>query len=680
MRLQVPEIVEEELKSVIMQPGSLIKGTVLDIKKDWIVVDTHLKTESMIPREQFKSKNGETEVHIGDEIELMLEIVENGFGKTQVSYEKAQFMKKWLSLETAFKEGKIISGLIKNKVRGGFTADLEGIQAFLPSSLVDLGEPMDFSLLENTETTFKIIKIDRPRLNIVVSHKATTEGQTPNQKREYFELLAKKGVVRGTVKRIVDYGAFIDLGKGEGLLYIGDIAWYRIKHPSDILKIGEQYDFKIINYDKEKNHLSLSLREMMENPWQSLEEKFTVNQIIEGTVTSVTDYGLFVEVASKIEGLVHLSELDWINKSPRAANYAKVGDRINVMVLKIDKAKCRLALGYKQCHKNPWQEFADKHAKGDIIDAKIKEIYDYGIFVEVAKNIDGFIHVNNLGWDIPGTELIKQYNKGQVIQAMITFISIEEEKVSLSIKKMQPNYIEDFIKEHPVKKSKVKCIVTAIEKRRVLVDISENVQGIIPAWELSGDRLREPADLVKIGEELEALILKFDKAKKIITLSPKAIEKKQETEVLSSHRKKGGFFATLGDILHLRNAEEQAEQANEEKTNGADIEENIAAEKTNGADIEENIAAEKTNGADIEENIAAEKTNDADIEENIAANEEKKETVTKGIQKKNSEETNKGAHAKENSEEKVAETKDDLAQEASSPTDKKEKDTEKEGA
>lgn len=629
MRIQVPQIVEQKLKAAIMQPGSLIKGTVLDVQKDWVVIDTHLKTESILPREQFKDKTGELEIDVGDEVELMLEIVENGYGKTQVSYEKARFIKKWLVLETVFKDGKIIRGLIKTRVRGGFTVDLDGVQAFLPSSLVDLGEPVDPSLLENIETDFKIIKIDRPRLNVVVSHKAISERQTSDQKREYFESLLESGLVKGTVKRIVDYGAFIDLGKGEGLLHIGDIAWHRIRHPSDVLKTGEQYDLKIIHYNKEKNHLSLSLREMTENPWQDMEKKFTVNQVLEGTVTSVTEYGLFVEIAPKIEGLVHLSELDWLHKSPRPANYAKVGDKINVMVLKIDKNKCRLALGYKQCEKNPWQEYNDKHATGDIVDVKVKEIYDFGIFTEIAKGMDGFIHVNNLDWDIPGTEFIKQYKKGQVIKAMIIFINVADEKISLSIKKMKPNHIEDFIKEHPLRKSNVKCTVAAIEKRRVVVDLNENVQGIIPARELSGDRMKDPADLVKVGDELEARVLSFDKVKRTITLSPKAIEQKRESDALASHRKKGGFLATLGDILHLRSSEEPATQDTqaEESTqtyDGSVQEKNKTTSRAATQEPKEEAATAKNKNAkkELDKTVTTETSTKEEKEEAIPTNKE----------------------------------------------------------
>lgn len=560
--MTVPHIIEENLKTVDMRPGSLIKGTVLDVKKDWIIVDTHLKTESVLPREQFKN----ADIDIGDEVELMLETVENGYGKTQVSYTKARFIRRWSELEKIYSEKQTVRGLIKNKVRGGFSVDLNGVPAFLPGSLVDLGQPMDSSLLENTETDFKIVKIDRERLNMVVSHKAIYEEQSTTEKRAYFESLVEIGTVKGTVKRIMDYGAFIDLGKGEGLLHIGDIAWHRINHPSDVIKTGEQYEFKIINYDAKKNHLSLSLREMTKNPWQDMDERFKPNQILEGTVTSVTDYGLFVEIAPNIEGLIHLSELDWVNKSPRPANYAKIGDKIKVMVLKVEKEKCRLSLGYKQCEGNPWQEYADQHSIGDIIEAKIKEVYDFGIFVELRKNMDGFIHINNIDWEVPGEEAIKEYHKGQTIQAKITYINIAEEKVSLSIKKTKPNHLEDFLKKNKPGKAKVQCTVAKIEKGRVIVDLNENLQGIIPRHELTNDRLKEPADLVQIGDELDALVLSCDKARRTITLSSKAIERREEREALKQHeKKKSGFFTTLGDILHLRGAEIKEESTSAEE-------------------------------------------------------------------------------------------------------------------
>jgi len=568
--MTVSNIIEENLRTVDMQPGALIKGTVLDIKKDWITIDTHLKTESVLPREQFKNTN----IDVGDEVELMLETVENGYGRTQVSYEKARFIRRWSELEKIYKEKQTVRGLIKNKVRGGFSVDLDGVPAFLPGSLVDLGQPTDASLLENTETDFKIVKIDRERLNMVVSHKAIYEEQSAAEKRSYFESLLEVGTVKGTVKRIMDYGAFIDLGKGEGLLHIGDIAWQRISHPSDVIKTGEQYEFKIINYDAKKNHLSLSLREMTENPWHNMDDRFKPNEIYEGVVTSVTDYGLFVEISPNIEGLIHLSELDWVNKSPRPANYAKVGDKIKVMVLKIEKEKCRLSLGHKQCESNPWQEYADQHSIGDIVEAQVKEVYDFGIFVKVGKNMDGFIHVNNLDWEIPGEEAIKEYRKGQKIQAKITYINVAEEKVSLSIKKTKPNHLEDFMKKNKAGKAKVKCTVASIERTKVIVNLNANLQGIIPRHELTNDRLKEPADLVKVGDELEALVLSYDKAKRTIALSPKAAERKEEREVLKQHeKKKSGFFATLGDILHLRGTEVKQESDETEEESAEMIKE-----------------------------------------------------------------------------------------------------------
>lgn len=597
-RMTVPNIIEENLRTVDMQPGALIKGTVLDIKKDWITIDTHLKTESVLPREQFKNAN----IDVGDEIELMLETVENGYGRTQVSYAKARFIRRWSELEKIYKEKQTVRGLIKNKVRGGFSVDLDGVPAFLPGSLVDLGQPVDASLLENTETDFKIVKIDRERLNMVVSHKAIYEEQSAAEKRSYFESLLEIGTVKGTVKRIMDYGAFIDLGKGEGLLHIGDIAWHRISHPSDVIRPGEQYEFKIINYDAKKNHLSLSLREMTDNPWQNMDDRFKPNEIYEGVVTSITDYGLFVEIASNIEGLVHLSELDWVNKSPRPANYAKVGDKIKVMVLKIEKEKCRLSLGHKQCETNPWQEYADQHSIGDIIEAKVKEVYDFGIFVEVGENMDGFIHVNNLDWEIPGEEAIKEYRKGQKVQAKITYINVPEEKVSLSIKKTKPNHLEDFMKKNKAGKARVKCTVASIERAKITVDLNENLQGTIPRYELTNDRLKEPADLVKIGDELEALVLSYDKTKRTITLSSKAVEKKEEREALKQHeKKKKGFFSTLGDILHLRGAESKEESGETEEESATEnqaeqlVEENNEKETKGTKDNKEadDIAAEK---------------------------------------------------------------------------------------
>lgn len=566
MRVNFSEIVNEGLKSSSMKPGTLIKGRVLDVQKNWVVVDTHLKTESVLPRDQFEDNTGNSNLNIGDEVELMLESVENGLGRTQVSYGKAKFWRKWLELEEAHKNSLKVKGTIKNRVRGGFSVYIDGIKAFLPGSLIEIGTGINPAALENTETSFKIVKINRSRFNIILSHKSVDNEQEDAAKKEFFESLMKAGTAKGRVKKIMDFGAFIDLGKGEGLVYIADIMWQRIHHPRDVLKVGEEYEFKVINYNREKNRLSLSLREMQDNPWDKLKDQLQEDQEVSGIVSKIDNYGFFVELSPGIVGLVHLSEIDWVNKAPRPGNYVKLGDKVTVKVLSLDIPNRRMSLGYKQCFNNPWEEYANEHSVGEIIEGKVKNIHSFGIFVALTKDLDGFVYSHNIDWDLPPEEAIKLYSKGDTVKAMITTIEVQKKKVGLNIKKTKPNVFMDYIKQYQVKKSEIKGTIKSIESKRIIVQISDEFEGIITASELGIDRMQEPADLVKVGEEITALLWKIDSKKKQIFLSLKAITQKQKEIVLDQQeKKKGGFFSTLGDILNIKDKNPESEVIEEQK-------------------------------------------------------------------------------------------------------------------
>ena len=662
MKIDFATIVEQDLKVSSMKPGALIKGNIIDVQKNWVIVDTHLKTESVLPLEQFHDTEGNSDVHVGDEIELMLESVENGLGRTQVSYGKAKFWRRWTELEASYKKGETVKGLIKNRVRGGFSVFIDGIKGFLPGSLIDIGEGVNPAAWENTETNFKIVKISRSRFNIVLSHKSLSDEKSDSDKQIFFESLMEAGTVRGRVKKIMDFGAFIDLGKGEGLVYIADIMWQRIQHPSEVLKVGEEYEFKVINYNREKNRLSLSLREMQNNPWDELEGKIEEDQEVSGLVTKIDKYGFFVELAPGIVGLVHISEIDWVNKSPRPANYVKVGDTVNIKILSIDIQNRRISLGYKQCFNNPWDEYAQLHSAGDIVESRIKDIKEFGMFVELNEYLDGFIHANNIDWEMPAEEALKLYSKNDMVKAVITVIDVPKEKISLSIKKTKPNNFMDFIKRNPVKKTEVKCTVKSVDGRKVIVKINDDLDGIINASELGIDKMKEPADLVKVGEELTAMIWRVDTKKRQIFLSLRAVNEQHDQVALDhQQKKKGGFFSTLGDILNLKDKQDaEGEEATEETTTQEEpVEATANAEGEEAKETKDEKSEEVAEEADESETLAAGQEEKAskeieqeEAEEQLATEEKASENVEAG------EETTE--------ESKEAKTKEDVAKDSDS--------------
>ena len=559
------ELVQDDLKALSMRPGSFIKGRIMSIEKNWITVDTRLKTEGRLPSEQFKNEEGNLEVKVGDEIELLLETVENGYGQTQVSYEKAKFIRLWEKYEEMHKTNSTVQGTIRHKVHGGFSVDLAGIRAFLPGSLIDTGNNMDPRILENTDTEFKIIKIDKERYNLVVSHRAIGRERLEDEKRSYFESLLALGKVRGTVKRLFQRGALIGLGKGVGFLRNLDIAWEAVHDPADHIQIGEEHEFKVIRYDEERNCLLLSLREMVDSPWDNLADNYKVGQELESIIRHINDHGLLVEIAPGLIGLVHTSELDWSRTPVNTSDYGKLGDTLPVKILSMEPEKRKLALSYRACLSNPWQEYADEHKIGDTVEGTIKDIYDFGVFVNLAECIDGFVHPRHLDWILAPNDAIKQIRKGQKTKCAIIGMDIDSRRILLSIKKTKPNYYAEYTAVHPVK-ALVPGKVKKIGKKNVVIELTDNVVGNLPIRELSSDKMKAPEDLVKMDQELQLQILHYDPKKRMIVLSLRTVTEGEEKEVLTQHKKKKtSFINRLGDLLHLGDRSKKAKTTEEQE-------------------------------------------------------------------------------------------------------------------
>ncbi len=559
MKNSFTDLIRDDLKLLNTKPGSFIKGTVMDIEKNWVTVDTGLKTEGVLPADQFKNKFGEMEISVGDEIELLLESVENGFGRTMVSYEKAKFFRSWKELEEKFKRNETIQGIIKNKIPGGFSVDIEGIKAFLPGSLIEIEHNTDPKLLENISTDFKIIKIDKERNNLIVSHRAIGRQKFEEERHAYFDSLVRIGQVRGQVKQIVNNGAFISLEKGNAFLRKLDIAWETVEDPHDYIEEGKEYEFKVLTYNPERRSLLLSLREMSDGPWDKITENYEIGQSMEGIIRHVNEHGLLVEITPGLVGLVHVSELSWEPKPVVAKQYGSPGDTIMVKILGMEPEQRKLSLSHRACLENPWKDYAEKHAVGDVVEGTITAIQPFGIFVRLAKNVDGFIHPRNLDWDLHPNEAIKNYKTGQEIKSIITFIDTDSGKVILNLRRTQPNHFAEYMAVHPVK-SQVTGKVTKIGKKSVVVALTENITGIIPMKELGGNKADSPDQLINPEQELKLQILYYDPKKKHITLSMRQVTIKEEKEALVAYRqKKGSFMAKLGDLLSIGGqAKEQA--------------------------------------------------------------------------------------------------------------------------
>jgi small subunit ribosomal protein S1 len=546
------ELFEQSLASNRIRPGTILTGRVVEVSPEVVVVSAGLKSEAVIPASQFRNERGELEVQAGDNVEVALEWVEDGQGETRLSRERAKRARTWENLEDAFQNAKIVTGLISGRVKGGFTVDIEYVRAFLPGSLVDVRPVRDPAYLEGKVLEFKVIKLDRRRNNVVVSRRAVVEQEYSSEREAMLSNLQEGSVVKGTVKNLTDYGAFVDLGGIDGLLHITDMAWRRVKHPSEVVTVGSEIDVKILRFDREKNRVSLGIKQLGSDPWDAISRRYPPNTRLFGKITNIADYGCFVEIEEGVEGLVHVSEMDWTNKNVNPSKVVQIGDEVEVMVLDIDEERRRISLGLKQCKPNPWSEFATSFNKGDRVSGKIKSITDFGIFIGLPGGIDGLVHLSDISWDIPGEEAVRKYKKGEDVEAVVLTIDPERERISLGIKQLDHDPLSTFMATHP-KGSIVTGTVTEVDARGAQVEIEGGIFGQLRASELSRDRVEDARTVLKVGDVVEAKFIGLDRKNRVISLSIKAKEAHEEAEAMESYRSsETATGTTLGELLKER--------------------------------------------------------------------------------------------------------------------------------
>ena len=543
------EMFEQSLANQRIRPGMILTGLVIDVGPDVVIVNVGLKSEAVIPLEQFKNERGEVEVSAGDQVEVALDSVEDGTGETRLSREKAKRARTWTRLEEAFNNAEIVTGIISGRVKGGFTVEIDHVRAFLPGSLVDVRPVRDTGYLEGKPLEFKVIKLDQKRNNVVVSRRAVVEQEFSAERTALMDNLQEGAVVRGTVKNLTDYGAFVDLGGIDGLLHITDMAWKRVKHPSEVVKVGDEIDVRILKFDRERSRVSLGLKQLGADPWENIARRYPPNTRVFGKVTNIADYGAFVEIEDGVEGLVHVSEMDWTNKNVNPAKVVHTGQEVEVMVLDVDEERRRISLGLKQCKANPWKEFAENHNRGDRVSGQIKSITDFGIFIGLPGNIDGLVHLSDISWDQPGEEAVRNYQKAQQVEAMVLSIDPERERISLGIKQLAKDPFSAFIAENP-KGSIVKGTVKDVDPRGAVIDLGNGIEGQLRASELGRDRVDDARAVLKIGDEVEAKFIGVDRKTRTISLSIKAKEVYEEAEAVQSYRSEVPTSGTsLGDLL-----------------------------------------------------------------------------------------------------------------------------------
>jgi small subunit ribosomal protein S1 len=560
------QLLEATLSKIKMEPGSVFAGEVIAIDKErgLVTIDTPLKSEGYVRLEEFMSADGELEIKIGDKVPVALEAVEDGWGETRLSRQRAKRLEAWTTLEQAFEDGAFVKGVIFGKVKGGFTVDINSIRAFLPGSLVDVRPIRDMSHLEGRDLEFKVIKIDQKRNNVVVSRRSVVETESSAERTALLDSLQEGQVVQGSVKNLTDYGAFVDLGGVDGLLHITDISWKRVKHPSEVLTVGQDIDVKVLRFDKERMRVSLGLKQLGEDPWVGVAKRYPEGAKVSGRVTNIADYGCFVELEEGIEGLVHVSEMDWTNRNIHPSKVVAMGEEVEVMVLDIDEERRRISLGLKQCKDSPWEAFANSHNKGDKIVGKIKSITDFGIFIGLDGGIDGLVHLSDISWNATGEEAVRQYKKGDEVEAVVLAVDPERERISLGIKQLDADPYSNYLAEHP-KGSLVSGTVIDIDAKRVVVDLGDGVEGQIRAAEISRERVEDPRTLLKVGEQIEAKFMGVDKKNRSLTLSVKAKENQEEAEAIrnysGSSAKDYTGSTTLGDIFkeHMQGNESDKE-------------------------------------------------------------------------------------------------------------------------
>ena len=545
------DLFEQSLSEIDMTPGAIVTGTVIDIDTDWVTVHAGLKSEGVIPRIQFLDDQGNLSLQVGDEVRVALETVEDGFGETRLSREKAKRAESWMVLETAFDKNDIVTGVINGKVKGGFTVDLDGIRAFLPGSLVDVRPVRDTLHLEGQELEFRLIKLDRKRNNVVISRRAVLESVSSEERDALLEKLQEEMTIKGIVKNLTEYGAFVDLGGVDGLLHITDMSWKRIRHPSEIVNVGDEITVKVLKFERERNRVSLGLKQLGEDPWVAIKQRYPENTQVKAVVTNLTEYGCFAELEAGVEGLVHVSEMDWTNRNVHPSKVVQQGEEIDVMILDIDEERRRISLGIKQCCQNPWDGFAEKYKKGDRVSGIIKSITDFGIFIGLDGNIDGLVHMSDISWDVSGEEAVRPYNKGEEIETVILAIDSERERISLGVKQLAGDPFLDFVNEFD-KGSIVKATVGEMNAKSATVTLREGVEAVLRASEISRDKVDDVRNALQEGDELDVKIVSIDRKNRAISVSVKAVELANEKAALLDHRSQEDTDVspgTIGDLI-----------------------------------------------------------------------------------------------------------------------------------
>jgi small subunit ribosomal protein S1 len=550
------QLFEESLQELETRPGSIVKGTVVSIDKDIVLVDAGLKSESAIPADQFKNAEGELEIAIGDQVDVALDAVEDGFGETILSREKAKRHEAWVELEKAYDDKATIKGVINGKVKGGFTVEVNSVRAFLPGSLVDVRPVRDTTHLEGKELEFKVIKLDAKRNNVVVSRRAVIEAESSAERETLLANLEEGHEIKGIVKNLTDYGAFVDLGGVDGLLHITDMAWKRVKHPSEIVNVGDEINVKVLKFDKEKQRVSLGMKQMGNDPWQEIASRYPEGTKINGQVTNLTDYGCFVEIEDGVEGLVHVSEMDWTNKNIHPSKVVNLGDTVDVMVLEIDEERRRISLGLKQCIANPWETFAESHEKGDKVSGKIKSITDFGIFIGLDGGIDGLVHLSDISWNKSGEDAVRDYKKGDEISAVVLQVDPERERISLGVKQIEEDPFNKYLTDNK-KGAIVTGTVTAVDAKGVTVNLAEEVDGYIRVADLAVERVEDATEVASVGDSIEAKFMGVDRKNRTVNLSVKAKDQADEKEAIDkvNQQEDVGFANAMAEAFKAAKGE-----------------------------------------------------------------------------------------------------------------------------
>ena len=532
-----------------MRPGTIVKGMIVEIGADYVVVNAGLKSEGIIPTDQFRDQGGALDINVGDLIDVALDAVEDGYGETKLSREKAKRAKAWEELEEACEGNVTVTGVISDKVKGGFTIDINSIRAFLPGSLVDVRPVRDTSYLEGKPLEFKVIKVDRKRNNVVVSRRAVVESENSAEREALLDGLNEGAVLKGLVKNLTDYGAFVDLGGIDGLLHITDMAWKRVKHPSEVVNIGDELEVKVLKFDRDRQRVSLGLKQLGDDPWVDISRRYPEHSRLFGKVSNIADYGCFVEIEEGVEGLVHVSEMDWTNRNVHPSKVVHLGEEVEVMVLDIDEERRRISLGMKQCRSNPWEEFAATHNKNDRVVGRIKSITDFGIFIGLDGGIDGLVHLSDLSWDLPGEEMVRNYKKGDELETVVLAVDADRERISLGVKQLAQDPFSTFLAQNP-KGTRVSGVATMVDAKSVTLELVEGVEGVMRASELSIDPVDDARKLVKEGETVEALVVGVDRKRRVVNLSVRARESEEEAAALQEYGvERDGGRTTLGDLL-----------------------------------------------------------------------------------------------------------------------------------